>query len=225
MSYIDNITVFLLDGNKKLSTKATVVLFTILAILLVDNIIGFSYHYNTQRKIEEINNINSIINDSLTDKETKSNAIKLRSEIINRKNIISYTLLFIQNTKWTDDEIKNKKEIIVKENKNFNIEKIDLEIVNTNNFWFHLTSGGFFYILGIFMFPIMIFQDKTSSILQRIATGIFIAIILGLIGLFFYWICSLIPLISDYSLTWNYAINIIIQVGVLFVISLFGNKK
>ena len=225
MSYIDNITVFLLDGNKKLSTKATVVLFTILAILLVDNIIGFSYHYNTQTKIEEINNINSIINDSLTDKETKSNAIKLRSEIINRKNIISYTLLFIQNTKWTDDEIKNKKEIIVKENKNFNIEKIDLEIVNTNNFWFHLTSCGFFYILGIFMFPIMIFQDKTSSILQRIATGIFIAIILGLIGLFFYWICSLIPLISDYSLTWNYAINIIIQVGVLFVISLFGNKK
>ena len=110
MSYIDNITVFLLDGNKKLSTKATVVLFTILAILLVDNIIGFSYHYNTQRKIEEINNINSIINDSLTDKETKSNAIKLRSEIINRKNIISYTLLFIQNTKWTDDEIKNKKD-------------------------------------------------------------------------------------------------------------------
>lgn len=52
MSYIDKITDFLLDEKRKLSSKATVLVFVILGVLFIDNILSFSYSYRSDKKIE-----------------------------------------------------------------------------------------------------------------------------------------------------------------------------
>lgn len=42
---------FLFDDKKQLSQKAAVVVLVIIAIVAVDNLLGFTYYYNTEKKI------------------------------------------------------------------------------------------------------------------------------------------------------------------------------
>lgn len=69
----------------------------------------------------------------------------------------------------------------------------------------------------------MPFTDVATSLIQKTATGLLTGIIVAAIGLFFYWICSLIPQISSKTWIWNYGVNITIQSS-LFILSGISNK-
>jgi ABC-type Na+ efflux pump permease subunit len=65
----------------------TKIFYTLLGILLVawiDSQMGFTYHYFTARKIEEIKKYNEIVADPTIDPETKTLVIKERLTVINK---------------------------------------------------------------------------------------------------------------------------------------------
>jgi hypothetical protein len=208
MSYLDQITEFLFNENRRLSSKAAVVLFIIIGIFFIDNMLGFTFYYNSDKKIEEINKLNYIIKDSTVDQYTKSYAIALRSTIIDRKNVLIKTLSFFQ-------DILPKSSVKVQSDKIVNTE-YRIVTISRNNFWFHLTSGGVFYIFALLMIPGILFTDKKTSFSQKIATIILASILLWGIGLFFYWIFNFIPLISKSTLLWNYLLNVVLQFTIIY---------
>lgn len=215
--YIDNFTEFLFNENKRLSIKAAVVVISIIAIFLIDNILGFSYYYNTEKKIEQIQKLNTIIKDSSSDNTTKLFSIKLRSDLINRENIIYKSRLFLRNITWANSEIQQN--------------NILPTIANTKNpltqntFWFNLTSGGLYYLFAIIMIPIMVFTDKDTSLIQRFSTGILVSALFWGLGWLLYWACNFIPQISSTTWGWNYTINIFVQVMSLIILVVIGQKK
>lgn len=217
MSYIDHITYFLFDENRRLSSKAAVVVFIVLAIFLIDNILGFSYYFSSEKKIEQVQRLTTIIKDATSDSTTKAFAIELRSEIIDRENVVTQSLSFFRNIKWKSSKkhLANIPKNPVKTN----------ESIIKNNFWFHFTAGGLYYLLAVLMIPIMIFTDKTTSFSQRLATGILTAVLFYGFGLLFYWICNLIPQISKSTWIWNYILNLIIQIIVIGLLVAAGQKK
>lgn len=219
MSWIDHTTEFLFDEHRRLSSKAAVVVFVIIGVLFVDNYLGFSYHYNTDKKIEQVQKVNSIIKDTTIDSTTKAFALNLRSEIIHRRNAFDYFVSFFRGK--SNISIKHQTNIPteIAKNKEPNISSIK------NNFWFNISAGGLYYLLAILMLPILVFTDKTTSLPQRLATGVVATLMCFAIGWFFYWLCSFIPQISNSSWTWNYIVNAVIQIVLVGLIVSVSQKK
>ena len=216
-SYIDHITEFLFDEHRRLSSKAAVVVFAFLTILLIDNVLGFSYYFSIDKKVEQIQKLNSIIKDSTTDNTTKTFAINLRSEILKRENIINQSFSFFRNIKLPS----SKKDQINPTNDP--AKTIDVSI--RNNFWFHITAGGIYYLIAILALPIMIFRDKKTSLPQRIATGILAAALFFGFGWLFYWLFNFIPQVSTTTWIWNYIINLVLQFSLIGLLVMTNQKK
>lgn len=216
MSYIDHIVEFLFDEHRRLSSKAAVVVFVILAILFVDNLLGFSHSFTTDKKIEQVQKLNTILKDSTTDSTTKAFALGLRTDIIRRQSIVNKTLSLLQGR--SNSSIKHQTN-----NPPTNANPNDVAI--KNNFWFHLTAGGLWYLLAALMLPGMILTDKTTSLIQRIATGLLAAALFFGFGWFFYWLCSFIPQIAKTTWVWNYIINFILQALLVIILVAVLQKK
>ena len=216
MSSIDHFVNFLFDEKRKLSSKATVVLFVILAVIVIDNILGFSFSFSTDKKIEQVQKLNIMLQDSATDSTTKIFVLKTRSEIMERKNIVVKALSILYSNKQID----------TLRTTSINHPQIskDQNQAKKSNFWFNTSASGLYFICSILMIPVFIFSDKKTPLSQRLATGIAITISCALIGLFFIWILSFIPQIATSTWVWNYILNSLFQIGSLLIFYYLGDK-
>ena len=216
MIFFDKLTDFVFDERKKISSKAAIIILSILGLLLIDNLIGFSYSYLLNNKIEEVQKLNSIISDKSSDNLTIKHAIRLRNETLLRKNVLEEINDYLLELSFNKNLSESKKTNFSKE------ESYDL---SPNNFWFHVTSSGIYYFFGILMLPLMLFLDNSSSILQRITMSILLSAMFIGMGLFFFWICSLIPMILNNSWFLNYLINFVIQGTIIFLMFKFNKTQ
>src|SRR5258705_1837611 len=81
---------FVTNVKGKTSHKLTAIILIILIIYLVDNVMGFSFHYEMNRRISELKEVNSIIQDPNADSVAKAYALELRAKIANRKIVTDY---------------------------------------------------------------------------------------------------------------------------------------
>jgi len=216
MSYFEAFLSFISDERIRFSSKTLIVILSLATILIVDNILGFSYYYSTGKKIENVLTLNRIINDTTTDSDTKIIAKNLRNELLIRKNIVTQTVLFFRNIKLTNSKIDQ-----IKPTKAADKTK---DSIMRNNFWFHLSSSGLFYLLGITLLPFMFFMNPYESVLQRIATSIFTTLVFMSFGLVFYWICNFFPQLYFKTWIWNYLLNFVLQLIPVSSIMIYGNK-
>lgn len=219
MNYFDQFIVFLLDENKRLSTKTALVVLIIIAILFIDNYLGFSFHYINDKKIEQIQKVDNILKDTLIDTTSRNFALQIRSEIINRKNAIDYIHAYFR---VEPNKVIKQPAIVV--NPIF-VKPVTSQVIAKDNFWFNISSSGFYFALAIIMIPLMLIVDKTTSILRRLATGITTTISFVLFGLFLIWTFGLIPQISNTSWIWNYLLNFFIQLSIIGVLFYVAKQK
>jgi hypothetical protein len=206
MGYIDEIKNFLLNDNIRVSHKAAIIVFVMASFLVVDNILGFSYYFNIDRKLEHLEKLDKIINDNKSDSTTVSFAKISKYNMLSRNNCLDYFSDFTINMYSI---IKKKVPTIQTDNtKDVNIDF---------DFWFHLTSGGFFYILAIIMSPVILMSNPNIPIIQRCATSILAFSMLFLFGFVFYKICSLIPHID--SKIFTYFVNLFLQVTAVTIMT------
>ncbi|PBI88383.1 hypothetical protein BSF41_25110 [Flavobacterium sp. ACN2] len=213
MIFFDKLIDFVFDERKKISSKAAIITLSLLGILLVDNLVGFSYNYKISNKIEQIQKLNLIISDTKADDATKGSMLKLRDEVVNRKNIIEIFSEYISSF--------SSNKTIINKSRNDNVK---VNVIESRNSAFHLTSSILFYFLAIIMIPMMFFLDRTSSFSQRIAMGLILSLMFAGIGIFLFWLCSLIPKIWDGSWIINYIINILIQGSFIYLLFKFAPK-
>lgn len=215
MSAFDKITELLFDEDTGIWTKLTVVILAIIAVIAVDNLLGFSFYYNADKKIELVNKLNATIKDSTTDSLTKYYAINLRQKITTRQDFITQSLSFFRGK---PSAVKIDQTSIPTA-----IPK-PIEVSIKNNFWFHLTSSGIYYLFAIILIPFTLVTVKNQSIAKRISIATVAPIFISGFGLFFYWLYSFIPQISSTTWLWNYLLNFILQIGFL-VFLVIANKK
>lgn len=82
---------YVLDEKKKISNRVALVIVIIISLFLIDNVLGFSYSYVNNNKIEQLSKLNAIINDTASDEVTVTISKELRNEIIHRKNYLERT--------------------------------------------------------------------------------------------------------------------------------------
>ncbi len=208
MSAFDTVFSYITDKERRLSTKTYVSIICIFLILIVDNIVGFSYHYSMDRKLNEVKIVGEILKDSTLDQSVKKDLIKTRTELLHKKYFYGYisdsfSAIFSNNSvKKTPEEVQAQR----------------------SNFWFLISTSGIYslcYFILIIIFP---FMDDKNSFGQKIAIEIIIAIC-GFVHIsLFYWLMGLIPKLSD-TWTWNYILNGSIQIAFTVTMSLLVNKE
>jgi len=73
---------FLTDNTKKLSSRAITVMVVIAIVISIDNISGFTYYYNLEKKLTIVTQLDASIKDSSISKEEKLEFGKLRLEVM-----------------------------------------------------------------------------------------------------------------------------------------------
>lgn len=197
MNYIENILGFITDNSKRLSTRAIIIILSFLAILFIDNVLGFSYYYNKQRQLGQLQSISILLKDTTLSPEIRTDLINLQNETLERKSIVDRTLLFIKHFSWSKSNSEELKT---------NNERSDL--------WLLISSSGFYILIFILMVPILLIVDKKTPFLKIIATIIMLFIIFGILSVFNYWLFDL--LLPDKifgSWNWNYFFNVVLQIG------------
>lgn len=210
MNFFDKLTDYVFDEGKKISSKAVLIILALLGVLLIDNLLGFSYSYSLDNKIDHVKNLNSIISDNTSDNVTKANAIALRKKVFERQNVFEKTYEYIADAFQESPTSVNT-------SSTSNITEI-----KANNFLFHISSSLSFYLVAIIAFPLILFMDKGSSLPQRLTMSFFLTFVFAGMGIFFYWICSLIPILLPDSWALNYACNAAIQIFVIFIMFKYG---
>jgi hypothetical protein len=202
---MESIIKYFFDRQIRISSKAAFIVIGIALILILNDIFNFSSSYVINDKISQIKELNAIIKDSATDEKTKYYAINARQEIIENSNCINNSIDYFKNISW-----ENKVEMINNPNDREVIEASQKENIKLNVILQHLTSGGFFYILGIIFVFVIIF-DKNQELLDKLGTSIFVLIIFFLIGWFWSAIIGLIPIIDKNQIWINYTVNLAAQ--------------
>jgi hypothetical protein len=179
-----------------------------LSVILLDNLLGVSFHYRITNKMDELAKVNSIIQNPLSDSITKSNAIFLRQEILTRENVLDY--LFSRN--------KSTAFKIAQTNK---AAQIPIPKESIKNFYiFIMSSGGLIALFGVIMaFVDMIYSDEPSMILRFVNSLSFFVSPFA-IGVTLFTILNLVPMIGR---NWyaNIVLNSLIQTLVLSGIILY----
>jgi hypothetical protein len=100
MDFFAPIFNFIIDSSKKLSYRAATVLLSFSILLLLDNIFGFSYYHNLDKKVELVNNINRALKDTSNSISDKRILIGLKEEIINHSSIKDNIYSFLSAKNW-----------------------------------------------------------------------------------------------------------------------------
>lgn len=208
---IKSIFAFITDKDRKLSTKAvwgTIILF---ALFTLDFTLGFSVQYSNGKKLDQIIKINTILRDKTLDSNFVGILDEQRKELINKKHPYQSLTTFIKSISFSASEIDSIN------SKPTNNKVHDTAIQGRSEFWFIASSGGYYIILGVLLILFFPFVKNETSIGQKIATAILMALVMLLLSWFFYWLCGLIPRLFG-KWAYNYWLNFIIQ-NVVIVMS------
>lgn len=219
MSFIDSFVQIITDDRRRVSSRAGFVIIIVIGVLVIDNLMGFSFHYQKEKNIQELEKLSSIIKDSSIDSTSKAYAISLRNEIFYRKNLLDYTLSAFRKSSKSD-----KSPQIIPPTANPN--KIDSPIKNV--FWTYASSAGLYFIFCFITLPLILITDRKNKLIVRIGTALSIIVSLGIMGFFLTWLFSLIPMISNKTWLWNYILNAVLQlsiVALLIKLTISASKK
>ena len=196
MAFFENILDFVTDKSKRLSSRATIVIISILMILLADNIIGFSYYYNKERQIEQLINVTELLKDPSIDSELRSELLILQKQSFKRENVIDKSLSFINS-------ISNTETVNGKDN----------NINPRNNYLYLASTSGLYILIALFVVPVLLLTTRNIPFLQLIAMLLVFLVIMFFTSWFNYWLFEkIIPSEVFGSWTWNYIINFMLQI-------------
>jgi hypothetical protein len=191
---------FVSDSRNRLSHRMSVVLISAVIVFLLDHELGISFHYEMDNKINELEKVNSIIQNPLSDSLTEEKAITWRQEIFARKSFSDYFF-----SRKTSPILKN-----AQTNKPAQIPSAK-EAPIMSYFVFYTSSSILFIGVDIFFFILSIFYQKRGTpLIVRLGTAVLYvgsSILVNAILVFF---LLKIPMLGN-DWTFNYILDFIAQ--------------
>lgn len=189
---------FLFDKKHHVSSRAGATILLVVVLFSLDNIMGFTYHYDLERRIDHVKEISTILESTSISKSTREQLEGLQEEALARSNIVNQGLLFWNKLSFTNQQTQS-------------INNDFTGVTVRNDFIHLLTSSGLYLLISLILLPIII-----GVLFTRFTVNTFIRIlltILSLLGIIFfhYHITGLLPDMMLGSWKWNYVANVIIQ--------------
>ncbi len=200
MAFYENILGFLTDRTQRIPTRATIFVLSVFIIILADNIIGFSHYYNKTRQLDQLEKVTTLLKDSTLNPTVRKDLTVLQQESLNRKTFIDYCNDFLN--KIVDS---NPKKSVIRNG------------VQRNEYWFIVSTSGIYIIITVLLVPVLLLTARTIPFLQLITMLLIFVTVMFFTSWFNYWLFDkIIPDELFGSWTWNYVINILLQILLFF---------
>lgn len=186
---------FLISKDEKIGTKLLFSFFILILILLLNNVFGFSFFYNSEKKIDQLTKINTVLQDSTLEPDFKNKVLQLREDIVNRKNVFEYfsTLKIRKSTsKSTIEYLDSNKHLIL-----------------------NFISSSWYFIFIIIAFVFKSFKERDFDFIQLIISLFFGLILFGA-GLASSYLTNLIPIIYSKAIWINYIVNVFLVLIIFY---------
>lgn len=199
------------DRSIKLSQRVSYLLLIIVVLFFIDNTLSFSYYYNVNQKINNLNEINKLLEKINFSTDETNELKKLRTQILQHVTVKDRVYNCLTDFNFESDT----------ENKN------EPNNSKRNNLIHFITSS-----LGIILFLLLIFINAFKDAINKketwliTITGSLFLIALSSVFMFgLSKVFSFIPLIRD-TPTLNYVLNGILSVAiVVFTIYIFDDDE
>ena len=214
MEFLNTFFHFFTDKTRGLSYKAIISIIVVAFIILIDNTLSFSYYYNTENKIEQISNINKVLIDSTLNKTEKSQLIKLRQQIINKKTWKDKTWDLVSNIDFSKENVPIE---------NPTVEQIENQKTERSYLW-HFISSSWLILILLIAFPFLGVLDKKTPLGQTIVILLVLEPFLYGIAWILAKVFSFIPVILNNPI-YNYVLNAILCIGIFALFGILVKKK
>jgi hypothetical protein len=188
---------FLTDVNKKLRAKVILVFTIVILFLTIDNILGFSYFYSTEKKITQVGQLTTLLKDTSLDVGLRSQLKTQLKEIVARQNIKDYFFSLVSKVSFTNSTNRQ----IANANKPNAIK---------NDFWMFFWTN-IFVIIFMIVIPFFAFKDKSITFLKGLLIIFVVEIVCVIIAILQYLLLDLIPVLFA-TPTVNYLIAILYNI-------------
>jgi ABC-type multidrug transport system fused ATPase/permease subunit len=200
---------FLTDKSHRITTKATMVLAIILLLFILDNIFGFSFYYNTEKKLSQVKEINAILGDSNTTSKVRKELSHLRDDILSHRNLKDEAYIYFSNISFRTDFSPT--------------DHRDEKMLRWNDAW-HFGTASFAIIILMFVLIAGVFIDNTLSFGSAIIILIFGEAVLLVLA----W--GMAKLLANIPIIWerpylNYIVNVLINLVLLSLIGSFSHEE
>jgi len=209
---LDALAQIIADKNNSWTTRMGFVFLIAILALLLNDWMGFTYHYRMCNKIDDLTRINKIIQNPLSDSTTKAAAIALRQDVVNRKGLVIYFLggISLSPARTIANNSKQK----------------STSGDTINSILFFITASGLIIAFGILMSGVSYYRSTKGTFnLKSLAITVYLIIIYSIVGIILAlcdaWIWTKCMIGGNWA--FNYGLNIIIQIGVLAAILHFNN--
>jgi hypothetical protein len=185
----------------------SIVLIVVLSVILLDNLLGISFHYRINNKMDELEKVNALIQNPSSDSITKSNAVSLRQEILARKSIFDY--LFLRNSSATLRNAKTNSPAQIPRPKE-----------SMNYFVYVMSTGGFIILFGLTFCAIDFLYSDENRLILRFATALSFFFSPFVIAMFLMIALNFVPTFG-HNASGNAVLNFFVQINVLACILVF----
>lgn len=224
MELVNSIFHFFTDKTKKLPYKLILLLSTLVLIALLDNFLSFSYSYNNNNKIAQIEGINNILNDTSITKYEREKLLVLRKDILNRSTWKDKSYDVLTSIEFKNDKKSNVNVPEIKGTKNSSQVSKEKPKFIERDYWWHFISSSWLFIILMFVIPVISFLDKETIFWQTIGVIIILEPLLYGICWIYAKVFSIIPIIYNNPF-YNYFLNATLCLLSILLFSFFGKKK
>ncbi len=206
-----SVVTFLTDKSHKLSAKALVIIGVFLLMLFIDNTFGFTFFYQNEKKLAQIEQINRILSGKEeVDSATKSYLLKLKDEVVKRESLRDKVVKHLTNLNFNTIYI------------NDNVKQSEIHV---SKFWHYVSSSWIFVIMMIAM-PFAAIADKKHSLGYNLFILFLVELLLFLFGLGLSKLTSYIPIFFADRIWINYIVNVLcVTVIIALPVFLIGLKE
>ncbi len=186
---------FLVNKDEKILTKLFFSVMVLILILLLNNIFGFSFYYNSDKKINQIKEVNLVLNDNDISNEVREGLLALRHDILYRKDIFEKIgeLKLRKNTSQAQENY---------------IKSSTHKVLN-------FLSSSWYFILVVVIFLVKSFRTRDFSLVNVLISLFFGLMIFG-VCLALYFIMDLIPIIYSKMIWLNYVLNALVLLIIFY---------
>ncbi len=208
MEFLSNLFKFVTDSSNKFSHKALTVIVGVVLILLLDNLFGFSFYYNIEKKLNLVTQTNAVLRDKTISHKDSLQLVTLRTGILQVKSIKDRIWDYLTGT---DVSVKTK----------------DAQTTNATikrNYLLHYISASCFLILLMIVLPFVTLTSKEHSLVVNVFILVVSEGILYFCSLGASRLLSFVPILFNQPI-FNYFLNILVNIAVVSIFYLVGKYK
>ncbi len=232
MDFFAGLVSFFTDKKHSISSKVLGIIFIVATVFFINDLLGFTFYYSVNQKINQIEKIEKLKRDTLLSPENFVFLNRLEARLKDRENIVDRFInmfketalnetgkLSVETSKTTNIDFEmntssKEKRVLIENN-----EDIDLR----SRLW-HTISSTFVFLFILIIVPFMPFITKDFSKGSLLAVIFIFVLTSGLVWLSQY-LLGLIPLIRNTPII-NYLINASTQIAIGYLlVRLIKNMK